>query len=160
LPWTILAGALALTPGLYYRWQGRPISPIAAALPLLIASVLLIWTHPVPFDTAPFILLLALGAAAVHYSVAVTAANAAIAAAGLIGASLTHRIEGLAVYLGLLLAALAVGYFVAIERNLFVAERLARQSLREHAASEERRRIAREIHDLVAHSLSVTLLHL
>jgi signal transduction histidine kinase len=76
------------------------------------------------------------------------------------GASITHRIDGVAVYLSLLATALAVGYFVAIERDLFLAERRARRTLRAHAADEERRRIAREIHDVVVHSLSVTLLHL
>src|SRR5262249_24502513 len=54
----------------------------------------------------------------------------------------------------------AVGYFVAIERDLFLAERQAKQTSHEQAADEERSRITREIHDVVTHSLSVTLLHL
>jgi signal transduction histidine kinase len=33
------------------------------------------------------------------------------------------------------------------------------EALAEHAAADERRRIAREIHDVIAHSLSITLLH-
>lgn len=37
---------------------------------------------------------------------------------------------------------------------------LAQQELAEKAVTDERRRIAREVHDLVAHSLAVTMLHL
>ncbi|MBO0883139.1 MAG: two-component sensor histidine kinase [Mycobacterium sp.] len=161
LVWTTVAGLLTLTPGLYYFFGSNGRIPIVGlAPPLLIATALLIWTRPVAFDIAPFILVIGLGAAVVHYSVAACAATAAALTVFLIGASITHRIAGVAVYLSLLATALAVGYLIALERNRFLAERQARETMREHIASEERRRIAREIHDVVAHSLSITLLQL
>jgi signal transduction histidine kinase len=45
-------------------------------------------------------------------------------------------------------------------QRLLLAEQIqAQEALAEHAAADERRRIAREVHDVIAHSLSVTLLH-
>jgi Histidine kinase len=54
---------------------------------------------------------------------------------------------------------LAVRGLVAQQR-LLIALRAAQAELGRQAASDERRRIAREIHDIVAHSLTVTMLHL
>ena len=45
-------------------------------------------------------------------------------------------------------------------QRLLLAEQIrVHEALAEHAAADERRRIAREVHDAIAHSLSVTLLH-
>ena len=46
------------------------------------------------------------------------------------------------------------------QRRLLVDLRAAQADLANAAAAAERRRIAREVHDLIAHSLSVTILHL
>jgi signal transduction histidine kinase len=46
------------------------------------------------------------------------------------------------------------------QQQLVLALRAAQTDLARQAASDERRRIAREIHDVVAHSLTVTMLHL
>jgi signal transduction histidine kinase len=61
--------------------------------------------------------------------------------------------------LGVLLA-LVVGYMLLWQTRALSAEKHARAEERALATLAERGRIAREIHDLVAHSLSVTLLHL
>ena len=53
-----------------------------------------------------------------------------------------------------------VGYLMHTQRRLMIEQEGAQAALAEHAAGDERRRIAREVHDVIAHSLSITLLHL
>lgn len=53
-----------------------------------------------------------------------------------------------------------IGYVLYCQMRALIAERLARAGERERATLAERARISREIHDLTAHSLTVTLLHL
>jgi signal transduction histidine kinase len=61
--------------------------------------------------------------------------------------------------MGLVLSA-TLGTIVGEQRRLIVAMREAQAQLATAAAADERRRIARELHDLVGHSFSVVLLHL
>lgn len=58
--------------------------------------------------------------------------------------------------------ALTCGAFVFVRRQRDLVDRLhaAQARLAEHARTDERHRIARELHDLVGHSLTVALLHL
>ncbi len=58
--------------------------------------------------------------------------------------------------------ALTCGAFVFVRRQRELVERLhaAQSELAERARTDERHRIAREMHDLVGHSLTVALLHL
>lgn len=59
---------------------------------------------------------------------------------------------------GEIVLGLFVGAMLRWQMRALLAERAARLGERERAALAERQRIAREIHDLVAHSMSVTLL--
>jgi signal transduction histidine kinase len=54
---------------------------------------------------------------------------------------------------------LAIGRFVYRQQALIVELELARRALAEQAVAEERRRIARELHDLAGHTLAAMLLH-
>ena len=62
--------------------------------------------------------------------------------------------------------ALGMGYSwvsahaLATQQRLLIALRTAQADLARQSAAEERRRIAREVHDVIAHSLAVTMLHL
>lgn len=49
---------------------------------------------------------------------------------------------------------------LAAQQELLRSLRIAQADLQHQSAAEERRRIAREIHDVIAHSLAITMLHL
>jgi signal transduction histidine kinase len=61
--------------------------------------------------------------------------------------------------IGLLVSWLASTAFAG-QRRTMAALRAAQADLAHQAATDERRRIAREIHDVVAHTLAITMLHL
>jgi signal transduction histidine kinase len=63
-------------------------------------------------------------------------------------------------YLAFLGIGWLVGYLIYVQRQLLIRQQQTQARLAAHAAADERRRIAREIHDVIAHSLSITLLHL
>ena len=65
----------------------------------------------------------------------------------------------MALYLGFVAVGWLLGYLMRTQRLLLAEQIEAQEMLAEHAAADERRRIAREVHDVIAHSLSVTLLH-
>jgi signal transduction histidine kinase len=56
--------------------------------------------------------------------------------------------------------ALLAGLFIRTLVVALVNEKLAQEVLNEQATTAERQRIAREVHDVIAHSLTVTMLHL
>ncbi len=62
-------------------------------------------------------------------------------------------------YLGFIAVGWLLGYLMRTQRLLLAEQIAAQEMLAEHAAADERRRIAREVHDVIAHSLSITLLH-
>ncbi len=69
-------------------------------------------------------------------------------------------VVGFPVHAILLEVGFVVGAMLLWQMRALVAEREARNATWQQATTAERERIAREIHDLVAHSLSVTLLHI
>lgn len=84
----------------------------------------------------------------------------ALSAAVLLGAAAwAGRIETPWLYLTFIAIGLLVGELMRTQQELLVEQRRSQAKLAEHAAADERRRIAREVHDVIAHSLSVTLLH-
>lgn len=74
-------------------------------------------------------------------------------------AAATHRLDTPWLYLSFIGIGWLVGYLMRIQQQLLMEQKQAQERLSEHAAADERRRIAREVHDVIAHSLSVTLLH-
>ncbi|MGW6378773.1 sensor histidine kinase [Rhodococcus sp. NPDC055112] len=120
----------------------------------------LLLLDPVPNDVAPFILIVAVAqvAATTGPRVSVTFAGAAVAM--IVAAATLGGLTGIPPYLTGVVLAWMVGFVLQTQLRLLQREREAVARRAEQAASDERRRIAREVHDVIAHSLSITLLHL
>ncbi|WP_232679322.1 sensor histidine kinase [Nocardioides sp. R-C-SC26] len=84
---------------------------------------------------------------------------AAAAAAALVVWLGDYRSDLTLLYLGALVFGVVFGQMLRWMMRALVAEQTARAEERQRATLDERQRVAREIHDLVAHSLSVTMLH-
>ncbi len=80
---------------------------------------------------------------------------------GIIGvAAAGPGLQGTPVHLVDIPLGFVIGYMMLWQMRALAAERAAREGEHARATLAERERIAREIHDLVAHSLSVTLLQI
>ncbi|MEU0312596.1 histidine kinase [Nocardioides sp. NPDC006273] len=84
----------------------------------------------------------------------------AVASAVVMGVFATDTPSGVGVHFLLLFVGWILGLLILAQMRALRAERLARSQEHARATEAERTRIAREIHDLVGHSLSITLLHL
>lgn len=125
-----------------------------------IAILLFATSTPIEGDFAPLLLSLLTGVvgSVASVRVRVLATGSAVALLGV--AAIAYRIDTPALYLCFVGIGWVVGYLMRIQQQLLTEQREAQEKLAEHAAADERRRIAREVHDVIAHSLSVTLLHI
>lgn len=161
-PW-LLAGSclLSLIPILTFLVIGmKPIPLAAATCSLAAVAVLLFCWPPVDNDAAPCLLLFVLGEVFALGSwqegLVVCAASAAL----LIAAADAGHLGMPMLYVVFLPLAAMIGRILQLQQRLVLKERDRQAVLAQQAAADERRRIAREIHDVIAHSLSVTMLHL
>ncbi|BDT96586.1 MULTISPECIES: sensor histidine kinase [Nocardia] len=128
---------------------------------LAMAAEALFLAQPVAADFAPFVLVAAAGEIAAiapkRVSIPVTVAMMLqLVAFDAIG----HVPEGLPTYLVGIAFGWMAGLMLQYQRRFLYQERGYQDIRAAQAADEERHRIAREVHDVIAHSLSVTLLHL
>jgi signal transduction histidine kinase len=117
----------------------------------------LLHTKHVQYDFAPLVLALAAGEAAATTTVRLSLVGEAMATVTL----LTSGIHGgiFWIYLVIVFVAWDIGFTMQWQLRVLQAERRRHAAQEAEAATVERQRIAREIHDVVAHSLSVTMLH-
>jgi signal transduction histidine kinase len=120
---------------------------------------LFVTTAPIPGDFAPLLLVVAVGAVGAMSGLFAGFLATVSSTALLLIASALHRVDALALYLSFVGMGWLVGYLFHTQQQLLLKQREAQAQLAEHAAADERRRTAREVHDVIAHSLSVTLLH-
>ncbi|KUI23433.1 histidine kinase [Mycobacterium sp. GA-1285] len=161
LPTALVALALALIPATrffvfgvkYSAWLVWVCWSTAAALLLFVTAT------PIDADFAPVLLVLMVGDVVSVAGVPVGLLATASAAGLLLVASATHRLDAAALYLSFVAMGWLVGYLMRAQQRLLLEQREAHAALAAHAVADERRRIAREVHDVIAHSLSVTLLH-
>ncbi len=124
-----------------------------------IAILLFATSAPIEGDFAPVLLSLLTGVVGSVTSMRGGVLAALYASALLLAAAALHRVDTPWLYLSFIGLGWLVGYLMSVQQQLLLEQRDAQQKLAEHAAADERRRIAREVHDVIAHSLSVTLLH-
>ena len=134
-------------PGLWSAWT------VAAAIFMFGTST------PISGDFAPLLLVLVVGSVGAMSGMFAGFLATVSSVALLLTASALHHIDALALYLSFVGIGWLVGYLMHTQQQLLLKQQDAQAQLAEHAAADERRRIACEVHDVIAHSLSVTLLH-
>lgn len=161
LPVALIAFAIALSPEVTFFVFNMKLAaaPLWATWTGATALMLFATSTPVRADFAPALLVLMVLAVVTLAPVWGGVLAAASAAALLLAASALHRLDAVALYLGFIGAGWLLGYLMRNLRLLLAEQIEAQEALAEHAAADERRRIAREVHDVIAHSLSITLLH-
>ena len=135
------------SPGLWAAWT------VAAVIFLFATST------PISGDFAPLLLVLVVGASGAMSGLFGGFLATVSSMALLLVASALHRVDALALYLSFVGMGWLVGYLMHTQQQLLLKQQQAQAQLAEHAAADERRRIAREVHDVIAHSLTITLLH-
>ncbi len=154
----VLAGALALVPLLAWTLTGRLLRPWIEAV-LVTAAVVVLLTRPVEIDVAPWLLTVVAAEVAATSRPVIALAVTAVGCAVPIAAGLLGHLQGAPVHVVGVLLGLEVGVTLRWQIRALAAERANRAIEREQAVLAERQRIAREVHDVVGHSLSITLLH-
>jgi signal transduction histidine kinase len=167
-PWWIagLAFLVGCAPDVVFFGMDRRVPVAVEALALwaswTASTAILLFSLPEPVagDFAPLLLGLLTGMIG-SFAPPRGGLLVAVSAAALLGvAAVVHRVDTPWLYLSFVGIGWLVGYLMRTQQELLLEQRRAQARLAEHAAADERRRIAREVHDVIAHSLSVTLLHL
>jgi signal transduction histidine kinase len=161
LPAGLLALVVCTAPFALFYLSGIEFkAPIVWATWCTATAVLLFATAtPIANDFAPLIAVLMVGEVSSLTGVWGGFLASLSGAALLLTAAAQHRLNAVPLYLGILGMGWLVGYLVHTQQQLMRQQQEAQAALARHAAVDERRRIAREVHDVIAHSLSVTLLH-
>ncbi|KAF0956698.1 MULTISPECIES: sensor histidine kinase [Mycobacteriales] len=125
----------------------------------VITSTVCFLMIPTPSDAAPLQLVLMTAIGAAMYPLRVGLVVGAVCIAVIVAFGAVGHLEAPALYgLGVACGWL-IGYMVLIQKRLADNQARVLRARADRAASDERRRIAREIHDVIAHSLSITMLN-
>ncbi|MFC9998082.1 sensor histidine kinase [Nocardia sp. NPDC127526] len=142
-----------------YAFLGVLPKPLIVAV-FTMSSAALFLAQPVPTDIAPFILFAAAGEiAAITPMLASIPVTLAMLGELVFFSSIGHVDLPLPVWVVGILCGWMVGQLLNYQRRYLFQERENQEVRAVQAADDERRRIAREVHDVIAHSLSITLLH-
>ena len=156
--WALLGVGVVLLPHIWFfvnRWIPRTVFAF-----FTIAGTAIMLVHPVDGDLAPILLIamctMVAATSTTQLAVVVTVASTAC----LIVVAATIGLAGASIYVSGVLFGTTVGMIIQNQLRLIEQERSNVETRAARAAVEERSRIAREVHDVVAHSLSITLLHI
>jgi len=124
------------------------------------ASTIAIWRYPVDYDLMPVVW----AVAAAHFGAVEKlwrSAIAGVATCAVIGVlAIWADFPGALLWAGAVVLGLDVGVTMQFQQRRLEEQVRTEAARKEEAVLEERQRITREVHDVVAHSLSVTMLHL
>ena len=140
--------------------RGRELPVEILPIPVLIGIGLLLVT-PTNIDVAPFVLVLMTAEVAARTQRKLFSVAVLIASAGLMVAlEQTNQFQGAFIWVIGITFGWGGGFMIQGLLRTTTQLRLAQADLAERSAAEERQRIAREVHDVIAHSMSVTMLHI
>ena len=161
LPAGLCAAVIAISPFAVSIVSGIKFSPRFMWLTSLTATAIFLFATSTPLqaDFAPLLLALMVGIVGSMTSVVGLMMPSTSAAALLLIAAAEHRIHGVALYLCFVALGWLVGYLLQSQQRLLLEQQEMQAQLAQQTAADERRRIAREVHDVIAHSLTITLLH-
>jgi signal transduction histidine kinase len=155
--------ALVVVPAAMMVIGRKHLPPWAETLAALVAAWLLLANHVTgnhAFDVAPALLAVLTAEVVARDGVRNGLIVAMTSEAMLVAAEIGPGLAGLPVHIIDVWLGFVIGYTLRWQMRALEAERAAREGEYARATLAERERIAREIHDLVAHSLSVTLLQI
>lgn len=161
--WALVGGLIAASHVLWLI-AGLPLPP-ASRLPYWMAfsgfvgTGVLLMDAKVQADLAPIVIVLMAGEVAAIASIRLSLPISAVGAVLLAAMGLADRVDDAPLYIVIVALGWMVGFIVQTQLRMLERERNAQAGRAEQAVGDERRRIAREVHDVVAHSLSITLLH-
>ncbi|OHU30641.1 two-component sensor histidine kinase [Mycobacteroides franklinii] len=161
-PWlSIVASLLALTPILVFICAGYKLNTFwTVTCALAGVGLFLTWPSNV-VDAAPFLLMFTVGEVGALASVRAGLASIGACVALLVVAEQLNHLGTFSLFMMFfVICGWLIGRIMQLQQRLLLQERAQQVRMQEQAAADERRRIAREIHDVIAHSLSVTMLHL
>jgi signal transduction histidine kinase len=127
---------------------------------VVVGAVIGLEVDPVELDWAPFFLVLLTGEMATRLTFGASVAVMLVSVAAMLGLEVGGAYDGAFVWFLGIGISWAGGFAIQKQFLLLGKMREEQADLAERAAAEERQRIAREIHDVIAHSLAVTMLHL
>ncbi|MRH93182.1 histidine kinase [Nocardia sp. SYP-A9097] len=155
----VLALLLTYSTGPLYAFFGLVPKPLLIAAITMTAEAVFL-AQPVPTDAAPFVLIAAAGeVAALAPMIASIPVALAMIAQLMFFSSIGHLDIGMPIWFFAVTCGWMTGQMLNYQRRYLYQERENQEVRAVQAADEERRRIAREVHDVIAHSLSITLLH-
>jgi signal transduction histidine kinase len=143
---------------LFLRW--RRSVPVGLFTLVVVVSLIGLEFDPVEVDIAPFFLVLLSGEMATRLRFGQSIAVMLVSMGTMLGLEIWGDYDDAFVWFLGIGFSWAGGFAIQKQFLLLAQAREEQTVLAEKAAADERQRIAREIHDVIAHSLAVTMLHL